>query len=108
MRKTFLSIMLVGVFVLYAGLFSTAPAEAKRYRFYCQGDHLHYGSSSGHRSRKMALRAAISDWAGFTIFEYGERFGNWRIAKNKRVVCNRDKFNKTWQCSIEATPCRRG
>ena len=108
MMRTILRIAVLAVFAIAIGVSSTAPVEAKRYRFYCQGDHLHYGTSTGYRSRRHALRAAIENWAGFTIFEYGESFGNWRIAKNKRVDCRRDQYSRTWNCSIEATPCRRG
>ncbi len=108
MRKTILRIVVIIFIVGPAGVVFTEPAEAKRYRYYCQGDHLHFGSSSGHRSRKAALRAAISDWAGFTAFEYGDHYANWRIAKNKRVGCNRDRFSRQWKCSLQATPCRRG
>lgn len=73
---------------------------------YCQGDHLHYGSSSGHKTRRHAMRAAIESWAGFTVFEYGSEWGHWRLSINRKVSCGRNKARE-WACSIQSTPCRR-
>ena len=108
MIRTTLRIGVLAGFAIAIGILSSTPVDAKRYRFYCQGDHLHYGTSTGHRTRRHAMRAAIENWAGFTIFEYGENFGDWRISKNKRVNCSQNKFSKRWNCSIQSTPCRRG
>jgi len=101
------ALKIVGLSVLLSGLvsFSNTPVEAKRFRLMCQGDHLHYGSSSGYPRRALAIRAATHDWGGFTAFEYGNHFAHWKLAKNKRVSCNRSAGG--WNCSVEATPCRR-
>lgn len=87
-----------------------APAEAKRKHVrrgavYCQGDHLHYGSSGSFKTRKLAMRDAIESWAGFTVFEYGSEWGYWRLSINKKVNCGRE--NGLWRCNIQSTPCRK-
>jgi len=72
---------------------------------YCQGDHLHYGSSKGYPRKREALKAAIKDWAGFTVFEYGAEWGHWRRSIHKSVDCN--KNSGLWSCYIKSTPCRK-
>lgn len=51
------------------------------------------------------MRDAIESWAGFTVFEYGEEWGNWRYSVNKKVSCGRE--DGAWSCSIQSTPCRK-
>lgn len=104
MYRAAAKILGVSSLLIASSIVTTAPAEAKKYRFMCQGDHLHYGSSSGKRSRALAMRAAISDWAGFTAFEYGNHWAYWKYAKSKRVGCSRSGGG--WGCSIQGTPCR--
>ncbi len=85
---------------------SDAEARKKaRGALYCQGDHLHYGSSGYFKTRKQAMRDAIESWAGFTVFEYGAAWGHWRLSINKKVDCK--KGSEGWKCSIESTPCRK-
>lgn len=85
---------------------SDAEAGRKgRMALYCQGDHLHYGSSNVFRSKRQAFKDAIESWASFTVFEYGSEWGHWRLSKNKKVNCK--KGSEGWKCSIESTPCRR-
>lgn len=87
---------------------SVSDAEARkkgRFAVYCQGDHLHYGSSGVFRSKRQAMKDAIESWAGFTVFEYGSEWGHWRLSRNKKVGCK--KGADGWQCSIQSTPCRR-
>lgn len=80
---------------------ATSASAAK----YCQGDHLHYGSSDGFKSKRQAMRDAIESWASFTVFEYGSEWGNWRLSINKAVKCGRS--DGLWRCNIQSTPCRR-
>ncbi len=91
---------------LILGLSFTAPstAEARKAK-YCQGDHLHYGTSDSFKSKKQAFRDAIASWAGFTVFEYGEAWGHWRLSINKAVNCKNN--GGLWKCSIQSTPCRK-
>ena len=100
----FLTALILGISFNFVG-----EAEArKKHRHgakYCQGDHLHYGSSNSFKYRKHAMRDAIRSWAGFTIFEYGEAWGHWRLSINKSVNCS--KSDGLWKCSIQSTPCRR-
>lgn len=72
----------------------------------CMIDHTHTGSSSGMRSRKQAEIAAMRDYAGFTAWEYGPRWGSFANAGSKRVACSNDSGG--WGCSVEARPCRSG
>lgn len=70
----------------------------------CMSDHFHNGSSSGHSTRQAAEREAISSWAGFTAWEYGNQWGSWRIAASKKVNCS--QLTGAWGCEVEARPCR--
>lgn len=70
----------------------------------CMVDHFHSGSSSGRDNRKAAEAAAISDWAGFTAWEYGSHWGHWGMAESKRVQCHQAGG---WSCTVEARPCKR-
>lgn len=71
---------------------------------YCLIGHFHHGAGSG-SSKRAALQAAVNDWAGFTQFEYGVYWGQWRWAKNKTKSCSQGASG--WSCSVEARPCRR-
>lgn len=82
-----------------------ARKKVRRGAVYCQGDHLHYGSSNSFKSRRQAMRDAIESWAGFTVFEYGSEWGHWRLSRNKKVNCG--KSGGLWKCSIQSTPCRK-
>lgn len=70
----------------------------------CFADHYHNGSSSGHKTRKAAEAAAISDWAGFTSWEYGNAWGQFGMAESKSISCSNVGG---WGCQLEARPCRR-
>ena len=83
----------------------TLPADAARRKGkICKTDHFHYGSSRGHPSKKVARQEAIYSWAGFTAFEYGTAWSNFRLARSRGVRCERS--DGAWGCSIEAVPCR--
>ena len=70
----------------------------------CMSDHFHHGSSGGQPTRAAAERDAISSWAGFTAWEYGNQWGSWRIAASKRMSCS--QLTGSWGCQVEARPCR--
>ncbi|MEZ5849303.1 MAG: hypothetical protein R3D68_01465 [Hyphomicrobiaceae bacterium] len=70
----------------------------------CFVDHTHQGNSSGQASKKAALAAAISDYQGFTGWEYGSAWGRFSLAADKRVSCS---GGPPWGCTVEARPCRR-
>lgn len=70
----------------------------------CHAEHTHYGSSVGHRSKKEATAAAIKSWAGFTEFEYGSRWADFRKAWAKKISCNQGASG--WSCDVEARACR--
>ena len=70
----------------------------------CMADHFHSGSSAGRNSRKEAEAAAISDWAGFTAWEYGAAWGSFAMAESKTISC---APSSGWGCTVEARPCRR-
>jgi hypothetical protein len=69
----------------------------------CYIEHAHYGSGSGN-SRQAAERSAIGSWAGFTSFEYGSAWANFGKAAGKRMSCSQS--GGSWDCSLEARPCR--
>lgn len=71
----------------------------------CMSSHFHYGSSSGHKTRKEAEAAAVRDWAGFTAWEYGLPWGSYRLAASKSMNCT--KSGATWGCQVEARPCKQ-
>lgn len=71
----------------------------------CFSDHSHVGSASGQKSQKVALRAAIDDWQGFTAFEYGTDWAYMKNAIKKTKSCERSGAG--WSCTVEATPCKR-
>ena len=70
----------------------------------CMSTHFHNGSSSGHKTRKLAEEAAARDWAGFTAWEYGTAWGSYRLAASKSMNCSQS--GGTWGCQVEARPCR--
>ena len=70
----------------------------------CFADHYHDGSGSG-ASRKAAEVEAIKSWQGFTGWEYGAAWGNFRNAEGRSVKC--DQASGTWTCQVQARACRR-
>lgn len=72
----------------------------------CFTSHTHYGSSSGHRTKRAAMRAAVDDWQTFTAGEYGLDWGYFHRAHARLKACGKDSSG--WYCSIEGRPCKRG
>lgn len=72
----------------------------------CMVDHFHYGQSSGHANRKLAETEAIKDWQGFTAFEYGDTWANFRLAGSKGIKC--EQGGGGWGCTVEARACKAG
>lgn len=70
----------------------------------CMSDHFHYGSGSG-PTKVAAERAAVADWRGFTVLEYGDAWGSYQRAGSKNMKCGQD--GGSWKCSVEARPCKR-
>ena len=103
--------LIIPALIVSFSLIAASTADAKKRKYtrkgtvFCQGDHLHYGSSDSFKTKRLAMRDAIASWRGFTVFEYGEEWGNWRISRNKAVKCGRK--DRLWSCSIQSTPCRR-
>lgn len=71
---------------------------------WCMSDHTHTSSSSGGATRAAAEREAISNWAGFTGWEYGSHWASWRIAGSRTMNCSQS--GGAWSCQVEARPCR--
>jgi hypothetical protein len=72
----------------------------------CMDQHFHYGSSSGHASRRQAEVAAVQDWAGFTAFEYGTAWARYSVAASREMSC--EQSGGSWSCNLSARPCRGG
>ncbi|MGD9784693.1 MAG: hypothetical protein AB7E80_01490 [Hyphomicrobiaceae bacterium] len=70
----------------------------------CMSDHFHQGNSSGQRSKKAAMAAAIQSWRSFTDLEYGSDWAHFNRARSKSVSCSGG--GSSWSCSVEARPCR--
>ncbi|MFM1815709.1 MAG: hypothetical protein RLZ98_2404 [Pseudomonadota bacterium] len=70
----------------------------------CMSDHFHVGSSQGQTSKKIAEREAIASWAGFTAWEYGDHWGNIRLAGSRSMKCAQSGTG--WACEVQARPCR--
>jgi hypothetical protein len=68
-------------------------------------DHFHYGSGKALPNRKAAEAEAIASWVGFTAWEYGDAWGNYRIAASRAMNCSQS--GGSWSCETEARPCRR-
>ena len=71
----------------------------------CMTDHYHIGTSYGLPSKSAAERAALADFASFTAWEYGNHWGNARVAGSRTMNCK--ITGGTWGCEFNARPCRR-
>lgn len=105
--RIFATIIPALIVAISFSVISTAHAgkSVRRGAVYCQGDHLHYGTGDAFASKKQAFKDAVSSWAGFTMFEYGNEWGNWNNSINRAVDCK--KSGGLWKCSIQSTPCRK-
>lgn len=65
-------------------------------------DHGSYGRAN---TQSGALAAAHKRWVWFTSFEYGKRWGNWNLARRKKVECGPSRRGG-WKCEVEGQPCR--
>lgn len=111
------ALLALGLAVGVAGSLSVESAKAdetglasihqwrKVGRKICFTEHRHYGSSAGHATRKAAQNAAITDWQGFTAFEYGLSWAYYKNAIEKTAGCKQEGGG--WKCEVEAIPCRR-
>lgn len=70
----------------------------------CMVDHYHYGSSGQQRTKALAQREAIVSWQSFTSFEYGSNWARYAKAGSKKMTCS--DAGGSWECSVEARPCR--
>lgn len=94
---------LVGVSCLFIGLvilIATMPADAATS---CKDGHLHYGSSAGERSKKVANAKALASWSEFTAYEYGSAWASFERSGSKRVRCSESVSG--WGCKVQAVPC---
>lgn len=80
---------------------TTTPAQARKS---CWVDHYHYGSGSG-KTKRSAKKAAIASWQSFTAWEYGAKWGKFRLAKDKRVSCSGSRGS--YSCQASGIPCYR-
>ncbi|KUO56918.1 MAG: hypothetical protein APF80_11330 [Alphaproteobacteria bacterium BRH_c36] len=71
----------------------------------CFTDHTHTGTSSGQKSEKAAVAAAVKDWQEFTAFEYGTDWAYFKNAQGSGKSCTRETSG--WSCTVEAMPCNR-
>lgn len=71
----------------------------------CMTDHWHSGSGSG-PSKRAARNAAVRSWQDFTNLEYGSDWAYFRRAGSKGVRCKRTG-RRSYDCNVEARPCRR-
>ncbi len=69
----------------------------------CMAGHAHHGSGSG-ATREQALADAAHGWGSFTALEYGQVWGDFRVAHNQTVSCA--PSGGGWSCSLTASPCR--
>lgn len=83
--------------------FDAADAAAKYKQ--CKGNHVHWSKEMTAGTKKAAYAKAIQDWASFTGFEYGNKWIDFRIAKNQKVNCEKSGPS-SWTCVANATPCR--
>ena len=69
----------------------------------CFADHSHGGSGAG-PNRKVAEMKAVQSWYGYTAGEYGSDWANLGKAIRKSMNCSQG--GGSWNCDVEATPCR--
>jgi hypothetical protein len=70
----------------------------------CLIDHAHAGSSAGLPSERAAKAEAIKSWAGFTAWEYGTDWANFRKAIKVSMRCSQSSSG--WGCELSANPCK--
>ena len=72
----------------------------------CMDGHFHYGDSSGaHRSKKLAMKSAITSWQEFTAYEYGTDWAYFKFATVRSAKCSRSSAG--WTCDVDGSPCNR-
>jgi len=69
----------------------------------CMLDHYHDGNGNG-RTKAHAEKAAITSWTEFTAWEYGSPWGRYSNAVSKTMNCSQE--SGTWNCHVQARPCR--
>ena len=69
----------------------------------CMSEHTHEGTGSGN-TKNNAMKAAIRAWAGFTSWEYGNRWGSYNRAASKTASCY--KTGSGYSCTVQARPCK--
>lgn len=105
------SLLLVAV--ASSGLASTAVADetgmaeihswrVERGKF-CLIGHFHTGIGQG-RTKRRARRSAISDWQGFTAWEYGTTWARFRRAASKSISYTRT--DSGWEARVDARACK--
>jgi hypothetical protein len=70
----------------------------------CMIGHTHSGAGSD-ASPQMAQAKAIRDWSEFTVFEYGQAWGNFALSADRQVKCGPLRAD-LWHCKVESRPCR--
>jgi hypothetical protein len=115
-RKTMKANHILTAAALVAGLAFAAPAFADSTGFdkihsvvriggkTCFADHSHGGSGSG-ATRKIAEMQAVQSWYGYTAGEYGSDWSNINKAVKRSMRCA-PAGGGSWNCDVEATPCR--
>ncbi len=100
--RTIIAVLLV---VSALGIFASDKAQAGKE---CREGHWHYGGSGSTpiKSKKAAIRAAISSWAGFTAWEYGTEWAYFNQAADRNISCEKHP-GRRWTCSVEGRPCKR-
>ena len=87
------------------GLASALHQLKTEKRKLCMVGHFHTGTSESQKTRRLAMKIAIRNWEDFTSWEYGTDWGRFKQAENKGRLCN--KMAKSWECSVQARPCKR-
>ncbi|MBU2534253.1 MAG: hypothetical protein KKB37_16045, partial [Alphaproteobacteria bacterium] len=70
----------------------------------CMADHFHSGSGEG-KTKSAARKAAVTEWEGFTAWEYGTDWANFARAGSRGIVY--EATSGGWRASVEARPCKR-
>jgi len=86
------------------GLATSLHATVRIGRHLCMAEHTHFGTGSPQKNKKLATISAIRDWGGFTAWEYGTDWANWKIAQGRTVSCAASASGL--QCTVSARACR--
>ncbi len=107
LRKLFVALSLLLALTSIAIADETGMATIHAWRSekgkVCMAEHFHSGTGEG-RTKRLARRAAISDWQGFTAWEYGTDWARFSRSAGRSVEYSKSGLG--WRATVQARACR--